>query len=129
MSAVSIFRAVVFVRGCWCVLDWIVGEASYRHVATCRSLHAYVELFGDTTAVAMLLAILAGLWFFHRWARLLFVLLLGLVLVYSAVQPHHSVSRSCSFVLAVTSFMVMLNGAIVAMSFLSPVRDMFARQI
>ena len=129
MSAVSIFRAVVFVRGCCCVLNWIVGEASYHCVATCRSLHAYVELFADATAIAALLAILAGLWFFHRWARLLFVLLLGLVLVYSAVQPHHSVSRSCSFVLTVMSFMVMLNGAIVAMSFLSPVRDKFADEI
>jgi hypothetical protein len=87
-----------------------------------------VELFAHATAVAVLVALLAGLWFFRSWARVLFALLVGLALVYSAIQPWRSMSPSLlpSFVLAITGFIVMLNGVIVAMSFLPPVRDRFA---
>jgi hypothetical protein len=95
------------------------------------SLHPYVELFADATAVAVLLALLAGLWFFRRWARVLFVLFLVLALIYCAIEPRHSTSASLppSLVFAITGLMVMLNGVIVTMSFLSPVRDKFADKI
>jgi hypothetical protein len=128
MSAIWIFRAALFTRGCWSVLEWLFGWGSYRRVAAATSLHQYVEPFAGVTAVAVLLALLGGLWFFHRWARVLFVLLLGLALVYCVIQPWHSMlpPLPSSFVLAITGFMVMLNGVIVAMSFLPPVRDRFA---
>jgi hypothetical protein len=87
-----------------------------------------VELFAHATALAVLLALLAGLWLSCRWARVLFVLLIGLALVYCAIEPQQSASLSVasSFVLALTSFMVMLNGVIIAMSFLPPVGERFA---
>jgi hypothetical protein len=128
MSAVWIFRAVLFTRGCCSVLEWLFGWGFHRSVTAATSLHPYVELFAHATAVAVLLALLAGLWFFHRWARVLFVLLVGLALAYSAIQPWDSMSASLlpSSVLAITGFMVMLNGVIVAMSFLPPVHGRFA---
>jgi hypothetical protein len=129
MSAVWIFRTAVLVRACWWVLGWLFGWVSHRRVDAFSSLHPYVELFAQATAIAVLLAIHAGLWFFSRWARLLFVLILGLGLVYGAFQSHYSFSSWStppSFVLAIWAFMGMLNGVIVAMSFLPPVRDRFA---
>jgi hypothetical protein len=127
MSAVWIFRAALFARGCLSILEGLFDCGSQRRVAALTWLHPYVELFADAMAIAVLFALLAGLWFFHRWARVLFVLLLGLALVYSGIEPRHSTSSlPSSFVLAITGLMLMLNGAIVTMSFLSPVRDKFA---
>ncbi len=131
MSAVWIFRAAVLVRACWWVLEWLSGWVSLRRDDAFSSLHPYGQLFAQATAVAVILGIHAGLWFFHRWARLLFVLILCLGLVYGVVKPHHSMSSSPlpSFVPAIMWFMGMLNGVIVAMSFLPPVRDRFANHL
>jgi hypothetical protein len=131
MSAVWFFRAIVVVRGCWWVLEWLFGWLSPGRAQAFSSLHPYVNLFAEATGTAVFLAILAGLWFFRRSARLLFVLLLGLALVYGVVKPHHSMSSSPlpSFVPAIMWFMGMLNGVIVAMSFLPPVRDRFANHL
>ena len=128
MSAVWIFRATLFARGCLSILEGLFDCGSQRRVAAVTWLHPYVELFAEVMAIAVLFALLAGLWFFHRWARVLFVLLLGLALVYSGIEPRPSTSSSLpsSFVLAITGLTLMLNGAIVAMSFLSPVRNKFA---
>jgi hypothetical protein len=130
MSAVWVFRAAVLVRACWWVLGWLFGWVSLRRVDAFDSLHPYVELFAQATAPAVILGIHAGLWFFRRWARVVFVLTIGLALVYGAFQPHHSLSSLSPlppFVLAVYAFMGMLDGVIVAMSFLPPVRDRFAK--
>jgi hypothetical protein len=129
--ALWIFRATLFARGCCSVLERLFDWGSHGRVAAVTSLHPYVELFADATAVAVFLALLANLWFFRRWARVLFVLFLGLALVYCAIEPRHSTSASLppSWVLAITGLMVMLNGVIVTMFFLSPVRDKFADEI
>ena len=132
MSAVWIFRAAVLVRSCWWVLEWLFGWVSLRRDDAFSSLHPYGELFAQATTVAVILGIHAGLWFFHRWARLLFVLILCLGLVYGSFQSHLSLSSWSpppSFVFVLSAFMGMLNGVILAMSFLPPVRDRFANSI
>lgn len=88
-------------------------------------LHPYASLFAHAAAEFALLIILTGLWFFRRWARLLFVLALALSIVDSAFWPYHGLSLPSSSVLAITWCIVMLNCVIVAMSFLPPVRDVF----
>jgi hypothetical protein len=60
-------------------------------------------------------------------ARLIFVLLLAVALVISLFRAHYSFSSPPSFVQAIGVFMLLLTGAIVAMSFLPPVRDCFAK--
>jgi hypothetical protein len=131
MGAVSIYRALLLLRGCWLLVVWFFGwEAHSTRVNSFALLHPYAVLFADALAVASWLVILAGLWFFRRWARLIFVLLLLAGIIYSALGPHHHFrSAPPSFVFTVSSFVVMLNGAVVAMSFLPPVRDSFVRQV
>jgi hypothetical protein len=132
MSAISIFRAAVLVRACWWVLEWLFGWVPLRQDDEFSSLHPYAEVFIQAAAIAIVLAPYAGLWFFRRWARVLFVLIIGFGLLYGAFQARHSLSSWSSpplFVLAIMGFMVMLNGVIVAMSFLPPVRDRFANKI
>jgi hypothetical protein len=130
MDAVSIYRALLLLRGCWLLVVWFFGWGA--HTARVNSLvllHPYASLFAEGAALASWLVILAGLWFFRRWARLIFVLLLAAGIVYSAPGPHrHFRLAPPSFVFTVSLFVVMLEGAVVTMSFLTPVRDSFARQ-
>ena len=124
MSAVPIYRVLLLVRAGWLLLEWFFGWDARRHVSF-TLLHPHASLFAHAAAEFALLVILIGLWFFRRWARLLFVLALVLSIIDSAFWPYHGLSLSPSSVLAITWCVVMLNGAIVAMCFLPPVRDVF----
>src|SRR5262249_24544175 len=125
MSAVSIYRVLLLVRAGWLFLEWFFGWDARRHVSF-TLLHPYASLFAHADAEFTLLVILAGLWFFRRWARLIFVLALALSVVDSAFWPYQGLSLSPPFAIAISWCVVMLNGFIVAMSFLPPVRDVFA---
>ena len=128
MAAVSAYRTLLVVRGCWLLLEWVFGWGFSVSEATLSSLHPYASLFAHAVAVAFVLVILAGLWFFRRWARFIFVLLLALAVVYSVFRQYQPASVPPEPIVAIMWLMVMLNGVIVAMSFLPPVRDMFSRE-
>ena len=127
MHAVLIYRALLLLRVGWLLVEWFCGWDARRHVSFIL-LHPYASLFAHAAAEFTLLVILAGLWFFRRWARLIFVLALALSIVDSAFWPYRGISLAPSFALAMSWCVVMVNGAIVMMSFLSPVRDVFATQ-
>ena len=88
-------------------------------------LHPHASVFAHAAAEFALLVILAGLWYFRRWARLLFVLALVVSVVDSVFWPYRGISLTPSFAIAISWCVVILNGAIVAISFLRPVRDVF----
>jgi hypothetical protein len=76
---------------------------------------------------AFWVATLTGMWFFQRWARLIFVILGALVLLSAPFRVHrYSLSASPSFVPIIATVMGLLTGALFAMSFLPPVRDSYA---
>ena len=127
MSAVSVYRGLLLVRAGWLLLEWFFGWDARRHMSF-TLLHPYASLFAHAAAEFALLVVLIGLWFFRRWARLLFVLALAISIVDSAFWPYHGLSLPPLFVLMITWCVVILNGAIVAMCFLRPVRDVFATQ-
>src|SRR6516162_6310351 len=127
MSAVLIYRALLLVRVGWLLVEWFFGWDARRHVSF-TLLHPHASLFAHAAAEFALLVILAGLWFFRRWARLIFVLALALSVIDSAFWPYRGISLAPSFAMAISWCVVMLNGAIVAMSFLPPIRDVFATQ-
>ncbi len=114
MSPVSVYRTLLLVRGGSFVGAWVVNWSHWTH--------PYTSLVASLLFSAVLLIVLIGLWFFHRWARWAVVLLLAPGVVYAAVRPHHSV------VSATMLFAVMLNTMIIAGPFLPPLRDMFAKQ-
>lgn len=128
MSAVLIYRALLLVRVGWLLLEWFFGWDARRHLNSITLLYPYLALFAHAAAEFALFVILAGLWFFRRWARLIFVLALALSVVDSAFWPYRGLSLAPSFALAMSWFVVMVNGAIVAISFLPPVRDVFTTQ-
>ena len=127
MSAIPIYRALLSLRVGWLLVEWFFGWDARRHMSF-TLLHPHASLFAHAALEFALLVILAGLWYFRRWARLLFVLALVLSVVDSAFWPYRGLSLTPSIAIAMSWCVVMLNGAIVTMSFLPPVRDVFATQ-
>lgn len=127
MSAVLIYRFLLLVRAGWLLVEWYFGWDAMRHVSF-TLLHPHASLFAHAVAEFVLLVVLIGLWFFRRWARFLFVLALALSIVDSAFWPYHGLSLPPLSVVTITWCVVMLNGLIVAMSFLPPICDVFVIQ-
>jgi len=124
MRAISIYRALLLARVGWLLVEWFFGWDARRHVSF-TLLHPQASLFAHAAAEFVLLVVLACLWYFVRWARLLFVLALVFSVVDSIFWPYRGLSLTPLFAIAISWCVAMLNGAIVAMSFLPPVRDVF----
>ena len=77
MNVTLIYRVLIAIRGCWIVVEWFFGWGPHSRVDSLTLLHPYASLVAHAIAVMFLLFILTGLWFFQRWARLIFVLLLA----------------------------------------------------
>jgi len=108
-------------------VEWLFDWGTFSHVTTFSLTHPYGNLFADAIAVAFFLAILLGMWFFRHWARSTFVALLVLAVFTSPfLVRRYSLSSPPSFVEPIDVLMVLLNIAIIAMSFLPPVRACFA---
>jgi hypothetical protein len=128
VNATLVYRSLIAIRGCWIFAEWIFGWGVYSHVSLFRSTHPYGALTADVIAVAFWLIMLAGMWLFQTWARLIFVVLLAAAVLISPFRVHHfSLSSPPSFVAPVGVLMLFITGAILAMSFLLPVGDCFAR--
>jgi hypothetical protein len=127
MSASLVYRTLIALRGCWLLIEWLFGWGAYSQVTTFTLTHPYAHLAAQAIAVAFWLAILLGMWFFQRWARWTFAILLAVALLTSPFRvQRYSLSSPPSFVAPVGVLMLLLTGAIVAMSFLPPVRGFFA---
>jgi hypothetical protein len=127
VSATLVYRGLIAIRGCWIFAEWLLGWGVYSHVSLFKMNHPYAALTADAIVVAFWLALLAGMWFFQRWARLIFVVLLAVALLTSPFRvARYSLSLPPSFVALVGLLMLFITGAILVMSFLPPVRDSFA---
>lgn len=127
MKATLVYHVFIALRGCRLLVEWLFGWGVHSQVTTFTLTRPYTTLITDGIAIALWLIILARMWFFQRWARLIFVVLLAIGLLTSLVRVHrYSVASPPSFVPVIAVVMLLLTGAIVAMSFLPPVRDCFA---
>jgi hypothetical protein len=129
MSATLLYRVLIALRGCWVVVEWFFGWGTFSHVTTYTLTHPYGSLLAGGIAVALWLIILVGMWFFQGWARWTFAIVLVVALLTSPFRVHRfSLSPPPSFVVPVSLFMLLLTVAIVAMSFLPPVRKLFCHE-
>jgi hypothetical protein len=127
MSATLVYRILIAFRGCWLLVEWLFGWATFSHVTTFSLTHPFGKLAAEAIAVALWLAILFGMWFFQSWARWTFLILLLIALLSSPFLVHrYSLSSPPSFVAPVGVLMLLLTAAIVAMSFLPPVCSCFS---
>jgi hypothetical protein len=127
MSASLVYRTLILLRGCWLLVEWLFGWGAFSYATTFRWTHPYANLAAEVIAVAFWLTILLGMWCFQPWARSTFVTLLALAVLTGPFQVHrYSLSSPPSFVAPVGVLMLLLTGAIVAMSFSPPVRHLFS---
>jgi hypothetical protein len=67
------------------------------------------------------------MWFFQRWARLVFAFFFAIAVLIAPFLPHrYSLSAEPSFIAPLSMIMLILTVIILTMSFLPPVRDCFA---
>ncbi|MFL6527934.1 MAG: hypothetical protein ACJ8IQ_07550 [Chthoniobacterales bacterium] len=124
MDATLVYRVLLGIRACWLVVEWFFIWGA--HLNTFTLTHPYATLIADAIALALWLVMLSGMWFFQRWARLIFVLLLAVAVLTIPWRVHrYSLSAPPSFVPLIGACMLLVTGAILAMSFLPPVRDHF----
>ena len=129
MREILVYRGLIAIRGCWIFAEWLLGWGMYSHVSLFRSTHPYAALTTDAIGVAFLVTVLAGMWFFQRWARLILIVLLAVGLLTGPFRVHrYSLSSPPSFAAPVGVLMLIITAAILTMSFLPPVRDCFARK-
>jgi len=127
MSATLVYRLLIAFRGCWLLVEWLFGWGAFSHVTTFSLTHPFGKLAAEAIAIALWLVILLGMWFFQSWARWTFLIFLLIALLTSPLLVHrYSLSSVPSFVTPVGVLMSLLTAAIVAMSFLPPVRSCFA---
>jgi hypothetical protein len=91
-------------------------DAFYPHLAAVTAILVYIAL----------ILILVGLWFFRRWARTMYLLIFAVSIV-SGLFQHAPVFVS-STVLTLATVSRTLDGAIITMTFLSPLREAFAKR-
>jgi uncharacterized RDD family membrane protein YckC len=128
-NATSVYRLLIGLRGCWLLVEWLFDWGARSHVTTFTSTQSFAPLIADGIAVAVWLTLLAGMWFFQRWARVVFVPFSAFAVLSIPFWWHrYSLSSPPSFVPVLGVIMLLATGAILAMSFLPPVRDEFATQ-
>ena len=109
------------------MLEWFF-DLGPKRLDSLNLHHPYASLFAHAIAMGLWLVILAGLWFFQRSARLVFVSLFALAVLTLPFRAHlHPVisGPSQSFAI-ITPIMLVITVAIVAMSFCPPIRDKFS---
>jgi len=126
VNATLAYRVLIALRACWLLVEWLFNWGAFSTVTTFTLTRPFATLIAEGIAVAAWLTILAGMWFFQRWARLIFVIVLALGLVSSLVRgQRYSLSAPPSFVPVIGVIMLLLTGTVVALSFLPPVRNRF----
>jgi hypothetical protein len=129
MTATVIYRFLIAIRACWLIIEWLFSWGAHSRLSSFSLLHPYASLVADGIAVGFSLAILLGMFFFQRWARFIFVLLIAIALITAPFRMHYySLPWPPSFVRAIEAFILLLTGAVIGMSFMPPVRDCFATQ-
>ena len=127
MNAPLVYRGLIVLRGCWLLVEWFFGWGSFSYLSTFAWAHPFANLAAQATAVAFWLTILVGMGCFQRWARWTFVTVLTFGLLTSPFRVHrYALSTPPPFLAPLSVLMLVLTGAIVAMSFLPPIRDSFA---
>jgi hypothetical protein len=124
-SAKTTFRTLL-------VLAWLIPTlnfdgfdrlARFGSLSTRLPQHLY---FAESAASLILsLAATVGLWFFQRWARIAYVIA---VPIYIYLVPLGWIVTGATYIRLVAYLGAAIEGAIVAMSFLPPLANMFAKR-
>jgi hypothetical protein len=98
-----------------------IGASRMGPILAYRSATAH--LIGDVIFYAVVLSAILGVWFFCRWARTLYLVVLALVVVALLARPQPVFASTTFFAFAILQHVV--DGVIIAMAYLPPIRERF----
>jgi len=127
MRVSTLFRGLLLLLALAHLLSFTV---LVPQIGTLRPTVAQGALLAVTAIIfAVLVAPLFGLWFYQRWARVIFVIELSLTMLSLAFPHRRHLDLRFPFVFIEIRFLMhVVQGAVVAMMFLPPIRDLFAKR-
>ncbi len=124
MSAIATFRAMLVVRIALAIAMSALGVTGLRMGPISQPFGSTADIVGNIIFYGFVAVTVAGVWFFRRWARTMYVVFLGLFVVALLLRPQ-PVFASTTF-LAFVILQDVLDGSIIAMMYLPPLSDQFA---
>jgi hypothetical protein len=126
VSPVTTFRTVLASRVILHVVPAILGVTASR-MGSIRPLPSpEAHLVADVIFYAVALSVFVGLWFFHRWARITYLTIIALFVLVCLARPQPAFA-STTF-LGFFMLQSLLDGFIIALSYLGPVRERFTKK-
>ena len=103
-----------------------LGITGMRMAPISKSFGSTADLTGDIIFYSLVALAVGGLWFFRRWARNMYVVFLVLFIVALLLRPQ-PIFASTTF-LAFVILQDLLDGAIISMTYLPPLREHFGKK-
>ena len=123
-SATVVFQTALVVR----FALGIVGTLGARalQTRTISSLPPTAAFALDAVFWGIDFVAAAGMWYFRRWARILYIVLIALFVIALLVRPGPLVGSTTFFGLDIIQYI--LDGVVITMAFLPPVAGLFAKR-
>ena len=124
VSATVVFRVALVVR----FALGIIGTVATRslHIGPTSELPPAAAFALDAAFWAIDFAAVAGMWYFRRWARILYIVLIALFVIALLFRPGPLVGSTTFFGLDIIQYI--LVGVVITMAFLPPLAGLFAKR-
>jgi hypothetical protein len=124
VSARVVFRVALIVRF---VLGVIGTVATRSHPTGPPSDLPIAAAFAlDALFWGIDFAAVAGMWYFRRWARILYIVLIAMLVILLLFRPGPLVGSTTGFGLEIIQYI--LDGVVITMAFLPPLAELFAKR-
>jgi hypothetical protein len=124
LSPVVVFRVALAVRFAIGVIVTVIARC--LHGAPASELPAAAAFAFTAAFWAIDFAAAAGMWYFRRWSRILYVGLIAMFVIALLCRPGPLATSTTSLALDIIQYM--LDGVVIAMAFLPPVTELFAKR-
>ena len=123
MSALTTLRTMLVLRVVFTVVPNALGIVGGRMGPISPPRAATTDVLASVIFYGLIVAVFVGLWFCRRWARTGYVVILALfaVAMFARPQPVFASTTLFAFIL----LQHVLDGAIIAMTYLLPLRERF----
>jgi hypothetical protein len=123
-SATVVFRTALVVRLALGIVGTLGARALYMR--TTSSLPPTAAFALDAVLWGIDFAAAAGMWYFRRWARILYIVLIALFVISLLVRPGPLVGSTTFFGLYIIQNI--LDGVVITMALLPPLAGLFAKR-
>jgi hypothetical protein len=124
VSATVVFRVALVVRFALGIIGTLAARSLHRGPISALPPAAAFAL--DAVFWGIDFAAVAGMWYFRRWARILYIVLIALFVTALLLRPGPLVGSTTFFGLDIIQYI--LAGVVITMVFLPPLAGLFAKR-